>query len=88
MPGDLLRKLMKVFMTVTIVNDQPQSMATPLPDEVRGTKDFAERRATFEELFSRLDQALDQRNGEVISVVLQGIVDVDTVELRGFEPRN
>jgi hypothetical protein len=37
---------------------------------------FAERRATFEELFSRLDQALDQGNGEVISVVLQGIVDV------------
>ena len=37
---------------------------------------FAERRATFEELFSRLDQALDQGNGEVISVVLRGIVDV------------
>lgn len=37
---------------------------------------FAERRATFEELFSHLDQALDQGNGEVISVVLRGIVDV------------
>jgi hypothetical protein len=37
---------------------------------------FAEWRATFEELFSRLDQALDQGNGEVISVVLRGIVDV------------
>lgn len=37
---------------------------------------FAERRETFDELFSRLDQALDQGNGEVISVVLRGIVDV------------
>ena len=37
---------------------------------------FAERRETFEELFSRLDQALDQGNGEVVSVVLRGIVDV------------
>lgn len=37
---------------------------------------FAERRATFEGLFSRLDQALDESNGEVISVVLRGIVDV------------
>ena len=37
---------------------------------------FAERRATFEELFSRLDQALDQGNAKVINVVLRGIVDV------------
>jgi hypothetical protein len=37
---------------------------------------FAERRSTYEELFSRLDQALDQGNGEVIAVVLRGIVDV------------
>ena len=37
---------------------------------------FAERRETFDELFSRLDQALDQGNGEVINVVLRGIVDI------------
>ena len=37
---------------------------------------FAERRHTYEELFSRLDQALEQNNGDVIAVVLRGIVDV------------
>ncbi len=37
---------------------------------------FAERRTTFDGLFSRLDQALDQGDGELISVVLRGIVDV------------
>lgn len=37
---------------------------------------FADRRATFDGLFSRLDQALDQQNGEAINAVLRGIVDV------------
>lgn len=37
---------------------------------------FAERRQTYEELFSRLDQALEQENGEVIAAVLRGIVDI------------
>jgi hypothetical protein len=37
---------------------------------------FAERRTTYEDLFSRLDRALDQGNNEVVSVVLRGIVDV------------
>ncbi|MGB3520649.1 MAG: hypothetical protein WBA50_04155 [Mycobacterium sp.] len=37
---------------------------------------FAERRATFEELFTRLDQALDAGNGEVINAVVRGIVDI------------
>ena len=37
---------------------------------------FAERRKTYEDLFSRLDQALEQNNGEVVAVVLRGIVDV------------
>ena len=37
---------------------------------------FAERRETFDELFSRLDKAIDQGNGEVISSVLRGIVDI------------
>ena len=37
---------------------------------------FAERQENFDELFSRLDQALDQNNGEVLSVVLRGIVDI------------
>ena len=35
LPGDLLRKLMHVYMTVTLVHDEPQSMTTPLPDEVQ-----------------------------------------------------
>lgn len=37
---------------------------------------FAERRHIYEELFTRLDQALEQHNGEVIAVVLRSIVDV------------
>lgn len=37
---------------------------------------FAERRNNFEELFSRLDQALDSGNGEVINAVVRGIVDI------------
>ena len=37
---------------------------------------FAERRGTFDELFSRLDQALDQGNGEAIGIVLRGVVDI------------
>ncbi len=34
-PGGLLRKLMNVFMTVTVVNGQPQSMTTPVPEELQ-----------------------------------------------------
>ncbi|MBS9373132.1 MULTISPECIES: hypothetical protein [Rhodococcus] len=37
---------------------------------------FAERRTTFDALFSRLDQALEQENSQVISEVLRGIVDI------------
>ena len=37
---------------------------------------FAERRENFSELFSRLDKALDQGNGEMFNVVLRGIVDI------------
>ena len=37
---------------------------------------FAERRATFDEMFTRLDQALEQGNGEVVNIVMRGIVDV------------
>ena len=37
---------------------------------------FAERRANFGELFSRLDQAMEQGNGEVINAALRSIVDV------------
>lgn len=37
---------------------------------------FAERRATFDELFIRLDQALEQGNGDVMAAVIRGIVDV------------
>ena len=37
---------------------------------------FAERRSNFAELFSRLDQAMEQGNGEVINAALRGIVDV------------
>lgn len=37
---------------------------------------FAERRANFEELFTRLDQALDAGNGEAVNAVVRGIVDI------------
>lgn len=37
---------------------------------------FAERRTTFGELFSRLDQALEQGNSEVVNAALRGIVDI------------
>ena len=37
---------------------------------------FAERRSNFGELFIRLDQAMEQGNGEVINAALRGIVDV------------
>ncbi|WP_068162622.1 hypothetical protein [Rhodococcus phenolicus] len=37
---------------------------------------FAERRATFDALFVRLNQALEQENSQVISEVLRGIVDI------------
>lgn len=40
------------------------------------TQAFAERRAVFEELFARLDRALDEGNGEVLHMVVRGIVDV------------
>ncbi|MGW4018285.1 hypothetical protein ACWECW_18490 [Rhodococcus ruber] len=37
---------------------------------------FADRRATFDGLFTRLDQALEQENADAINAVLRGIVDV------------
>ncbi len=37
---------------------------------------FLERQENFEALFARLDRALDQGNGEAISAVVQGIVDI------------
>jgi hypothetical protein len=37
---------------------------------------FAERRVNFEELFKRLDSALDQGDGETITLVVRGIVDI------------
>lgn len=37
---------------------------------------FAERRSLYEELFSRLDRALDEGNGEVLHSVVAGIVDI------------
>jgi len=39
-------------------------------------KVFAERRSNFEEMFSRLDTALEQRDGTTINSVLRGIVDI------------
>jgi hypothetical protein len=38
-------------------------------------KSFAERRQNFDALFARLDAALDQGNGEVVSSVLNTIVE-------------
>jgi hypothetical protein len=37
---------------------------------------FAERRSLYEELFSRLDRALDEGNGEILHSVVRGIVDI------------
>lgn len=37
---------------------------------------FSERRENFEALFSRLDRALEQEDGETINTVLRGIVDI------------
>ncbi|MEV3966800.1 hypothetical protein AB0K68_01410 [Streptomyces sp. NPDC050698] len=37
---------------------------------------FAERRNLYEGLFSRLDRALDEGNGEVLQAVVRGIVDI------------
>ena len=37
---------------------------------------FAERRNLYEELFARLDQALDKGNGEILHSVVRGIVDI------------
>lgn len=37
---------------------------------------FAERRGLYEELFARLDRALEDGNGEVLHSVVRGIVDI------------
>lgn len=37
---------------------------------------FAERRSNFQEMFSRLDAALEDKNGEAVNSVLRGIVDI------------
>jgi hypothetical protein len=37
---------------------------------------FAERRAIYQELFARMDRALDERNNEVLHSVVIGIVDL------------
>lgn len=37
---------------------------------------FAERRSNFEELFTRLDSALEANDGETVSLMVRGIVDI------------
>ena len=37
---------------------------------------FRERRKNFDEMFQRLDTALEQGNGEAAAVVVRGIVDI------------
>ncbi|MGV9803609.1 hypothetical protein ACWDTP_36740 [Mycobacterium sp. NPDC003449] len=37
---------------------------------------FAERRSNFEELFTRLDNALESNDGETVSLIVRGIVDI------------
>ncbi|MCZ0732513.1 hypothetical protein [Mycolicibacterium iranicum] len=37
---------------------------------------FAERRSNFEELFARLDTALEAQDGETVNLVVRGIVDI------------
>ncbi|MGB3287483.1 hypothetical protein [Mycolicibacter algericus] len=40
------------------------------------TQVFAERRSNFEELFNRLDDALESHDGETANLMLRGIVDI------------
>lgn len=40
------------------------------------TQAFAERHNIYEEMFSRLDRALDEGNGEMLHTVVRGIVDI------------
>ncbi|MBX7452216.1 hypothetical protein GR927_29865 [Mycolicibacterium sp. 3033] len=40
------------------------------------TQVFAERRSNFDELFARLDTALETQDGETVSLVVRGIVDM------------
>lgn len=37
---------------------------------------FAERKSNFEELFTRLDKALEANDGETVSWMVRGIVDI------------
>jgi hypothetical protein len=37
---------------------------------------FAERRSNFEELFNRLDDALEANDGETVNLMVRGIVDI------------
>ena len=37
---------------------------------------FAERRSGFDDLFARLDRAMDDGDGETVHAVLRGIVDI------------
>jgi len=37
---------------------------------------FAERRSNFDELFTRLDVALEANDGETVSLMVRGIVDI------------
>ena len=39
-------------------------------------KVFAERRSNFEELFNRLDGALEANDGETVALMVRGIVDI------------
>ncbi|MCV7434922.1 hypothetical protein H7K31_25330 [Mycolicibacterium bacteremicum] len=40
------------------------------------SKVFAERRSNFEELFNRLDGALEANDGETVALMVRGIVDI------------
>ncbi len=42
------------------------------------SKVFAERRSNFEELFNRLDGALEAHDGETVALMVRGIVDIAT----------
>jgi hypothetical protein len=37
---------------------------------------FAERRSNFEDLFSRLDNALEAQDGETVNLMVRGVVDI------------
>lgn len=60
------------------VRYRPMTEETPMPEpkKVPFEHAFADRRAAFDGLFTRLDQALEQGDVDAVNAVRRGIVDV------------